>query len=46
MITRGRDAMLSIRNFGEKSLDELILQLKIKGFWTDAAEELEAVEIA
>jgi len=46
MITRGRDAMLSIRNFGEKSLDELILQLKIKGFWTDAAEEVEAVEIA
>ncbi len=45
MITRGRDAMLSIRNFGEKSLDELILQLKIKGFWTDAAEEVEAVEL-
>jgi DNA-directed RNA polymerase alpha subunit len=35
--------MLSIRNFGEKSLDELILQLQIKGFWTDTAEEEEEV---
>ncbi|HNT74825.1 MAG TPA: DNA-directed RNA polymerase subunit alpha [Anaerolineae bacterium] len=38
MLARGRDAMLSIRNFGEKSLDELVEQLKAKGFWTDEAE--------
>ncbi len=38
MLTRGRDAMLSIRNFGEKSLDELVEQLIIKGFWTATAE--------
>ncbi len=38
MLMRGREAMLSIRNFGEKSLDELMEQLKIKGFWTEAVE--------
>jgi len=38
MLARGRDAMLSIRNFGEKSLDELITQLKLKDFWTEEAE--------
>jgi len=38
MLARGRDAMLSIRNFGEKSLDELVDQLKEKGFWTDNDE--------
>jgi len=38
MLMRGRDAMLSIRNFGEKSLDELVDQLKVKGFWTEEAE--------
>lgn len=32
MMRRGKDAMLSIRNFGEKSLDELADQLKAKGF--------------
>lgn len=32
MMQRGRDAMLSIRNFGEKSLDELDEQLRAKGF--------------
>ncbi len=38
MLSRGEDAMLSIRNFGEKSLEELILQLKEKDFWTEEAE--------
>ncbi|HOT91423.1 MAG TPA: DNA-directed RNA polymerase subunit alpha [Anaerolineae bacterium] len=38
MLSRGREAMLSIRNFGEKSLDELIEQLTIKGFWTAKPE--------
>jgi DNA-directed RNA polymerase subunit alpha len=32
MLDRGPDAMLAIRNFGEKSLDELISRLKEKGF--------------
>jgi len=32
MLDRGPDAMLAIRNFGEKSLDELIARLKEKGF--------------
>ncbi|HQE91768.1 MAG TPA: DNA-directed RNA polymerase subunit alpha [Anaerolineae bacterium] len=38
MLARGRDAMLSIRNFGEKSFDELIAQLTLKGFWTETTE--------
>ena len=44
MLEKGDEAMLAIRNFGEKSLDELILQLKIKEFWTDTPEEEEGVE--
>ncbi len=32
MMKRGRNAMLSIRNFGEKSLEELKTQLVAKGF--------------
>ncbi len=35
MLERGPDAMLAIRNFGEKSLNELLAQLKEKGFLTD-----------
>jgi len=31
MLDRGTDAMLAIRNFGEKSLDELVTRLKEKG---------------
>lgn len=38
MLMRGRDAMLAIRNFGEKSLDELLDQLRVKGLWTDEGE--------
>jgi DNA-directed RNA polymerase subunit alpha len=44
MLTRGKDAMLSIRNFGEKSLDELVEQLTAKGFQTEATEDEEAVD--
>jgi DNA-directed RNA polymerase subunit alpha len=33
MLQRGPDAMLAIRNFGEKSLDELIDKLKEKNYW-------------
>ncbi len=32
MLDRGPDAMLAIRNFGEKSLDELVQKLKEKGY--------------
>jgi DNA-directed RNA polymerase subunit alpha len=32
MLDRGPDAMLAIRNFGEKSLDELVDKLKEKGY--------------
>lgn len=33
MLQRGADAMLAIRNFGEKSLDELVEKLEEKGYW-------------
>lgn len=32
MLDRGSDAMLAIRNFGEKSLDELVEKLREKGY--------------
>lgn len=39
MLARGTDALLSIRNFGDKSLTELIEQLEDKGFWTEEVSE-------
>jgi DNA-directed RNA polymerase subunit alpha len=33
MLQRGPDAMLAIRNFGEKSLDELVDKLREKGYY-------------
>lgn len=38
MLEKGSDAMLSIRNFGEKSLDELRLRLQEKGYLEDEVE--------
>lgn len=38
MLARGPDAMLAIRNFGEKSLDELVVKLKEKGYLADDVE--------
>lgn len=38
MLARGPDAMLAIRNFGEKSLDELVSKLKEKGYLSDDVE--------
>jgi DNA-directed RNA polymerase subunit alpha len=38
MLDRGPDAMLAIRNFGEKSLDELVTKLKEKGYLDDDYE--------
>jgi len=35
MLQRGQDAMLAIRNFGEKSLDELVEKLREKGYWPE-----------
>ncbi len=40
MLERGEETMLAIRNFGEKSLDELKTQLRIKGFLQDESEEV------
>ncbi|MFA9490945.1 MAG: DNA-directed RNA polymerase subunit alpha [Anaerolineales bacterium] len=39
MLEKGPEAMLSIRNFGEKSLDELKDQLKEKGYLDDEGVE-------
>jgi DNA-directed RNA polymerase subunit alpha len=40
MLERGPDAMLAIRNFGEKSLEELVVLLREKGFLpTEEASE-------
>ena len=41
MLDRGEETMLAIRNFGEKSLDELKAQLRVKGFLKDEEEETE-----
>jgi DNA-directed RNA polymerase subunit alpha len=38
MLEKGSDAMLSIRNFGEKSLDELRERLQEKGYLEDEVE--------
>ncbi len=38
MLERGEETMLAIRNFGEKSLDELKQQLQAKGFLADEDE--------
>jgi DNA-directed RNA polymerase subunit alpha len=38
MLDRGPDAMLAIRNFGEKSLDELVSRLKEKGYLPQSHE--------
>ena len=39
MLNRGPDAMLAIRNFGEKSLDELEQKLKEKNYWPSDKDE-------
>jgi DNA-directed RNA polymerase subunit alpha len=45
MLERGSDAMLSIRNFGEKSLQELADRLKEKGYLdNEESKEEEAAE--
>jgi len=44
MLEKGPEAMLSIRNFGEKSLDELKERLREKGYLEDAGEPAAAAE--
>lgn len=39
MLMRGHDAMLAIRNFGEKSLDELVDKLREKGYYPQDTQE-------
>ncbi len=39
MLNRGPDAMLAIRNFGEKSLDELEQKLQEKNYWPQEKSE-------
>jgi DNA-directed RNA polymerase subunit alpha len=39
MLEKGEETMLAIRNFGEKSLQELRTQLQLKGFMDDEGEE-------
>jgi DNA-directed RNA polymerase subunit alpha len=41
MLEKGPEAMLSIRNFGEKSLDELKERLQEKGYLDDESDESE-----
>ncbi len=41
MLNRGPDAMLAIRNFGEKSLDELQEKLSEKNYWPAEKEAAE-----
>lgn len=38
MLDRGPEAMLAIRNFGEKSLEELVQKLKEKGYLDESVE--------
>jgi len=42
MLEKGPEAMLSIRNFGEKSLDELKERLTEKGYLEESGDEAEA----
>lgn len=44
MLERGEEAMLTIRNFGEKSLAELKEKLHVKGFLTEDEDEVEEIE--
>jgi DNA-directed RNA polymerase subunit alpha len=41
LLEKGEEAVMSIRNFGEKSLDELRLKMREKGYLRDQEEEME-----
>jgi DNA-directed RNA polymerase subunit alpha len=38
LLEKGEEAVMSIRNFGEKSLDELRLKMREKGYLRDSSE--------
>lgn len=44
MLDRGQDAMLAIRNFGEKSLDELVVKLQEKNYLPSTNREEESLD--
>ena len=44
ILEKGEDAMLAIRNFGDKSLDELMEKLGDKNYLPEAEEEEEPAE--
>ena len=46
LLEKGDEAIMSIRNFGEKSLDELQEKMREKGYLQDEEEEAEALEEA
>lgn len=46
MLEKGPDAMLAIRNFGEKSLDELKERMSEKGYMDEEGEETEGELVA
>jgi DNA-directed RNA polymerase subunit alpha len=35
LLEKGQDAVMSIRNFGDKSLDELVEKMQDKGYMSD-----------
>jgi DNA-directed RNA polymerase subunit alpha len=39
LLDKGEEAVMSIRNFGEKSLDELRLKMREKGYLRDQHED-------
>jgi DNA-directed RNA polymerase alpha subunit len=46
-LSKGQNEILAIRNFGQKSLDELLERLRERGLWGEGAGptgEAEAVE--
>jgi DNA-directed RNA polymerase subunit alpha len=44
MLDKGEDAMLAIRNFGEKSLEELMVALSGKGYLPQESQSADAAE--
>ena len=42
LLEKGDEAVMSIRNFGEKSLEELQAKMREKGYLEDEEEEIEA----
>ncbi len=43
LLEKGDEAIMSIRNFGEKSLDELQIKMREKGYLQDSDESDEDI---